>query len=232
MIEVILMEPRKQENIGSIARVMKNFGFENLVLVNPRCKIGITAYKVVKHGKNILEKTKIKGISHLKKLDYLVGTTAILGTEYNIPRSPITAEQLALKIKSIINKKKIKIGLLIGREGSGLNNKEINLCDILVTIPASKNYPTFNVSHALTIILYEIFKKLNVDKSNSHINFATKEDKEIILKYINQILNRMEFTTRGKKETQKRVWKRIIGKAIPTKRESFVVMGFLRKLIK
>ena len=51
MIEVILMEPRKQENIGSIARVMKNFCFENLVLVNPRCKIGITAYKVVKHGK-------------------------------------------------------------------------------------------------------------------------------------------------------------------------------------
>ena len=232
MIEVILMEPRKQENIGSIARVMKNFGFENLVLVNPRCKIGITAYKVVKHGKNILEKTKIKGISHLKKLDYLVGTTAILGTEYNIPRSPITAEQLALKIKSIINKKKIKIGLLIGREGSGLNNKEINLSDILVTIPASKNYPTFNVSHALTIILYEIFKKSSVDKSNSHINFATKKDKEIILKYIHQTLNKMEFATKKKKEIQKRVWKRIIGKAMPTKREAFVVMGFLRKLIK
>ena len=107
MIEVILMEPRKQENIGSIARVMKNFGFENLVLVNPRCKIGITAYKVVKHGKNILEKTKIKGISHLKKLDYLVGTTAILGTEYNIPRSPITAEQLELKVK--VKKPKISI---------------------------------------------------------------------------------------------------------------------------
>ena len=232
MIEVILMEPRKQENIGSIARVMKNFGFENLVLVNPRCKIGITAYKVVKHGKNILEKTKIKDFSHLKKFDYLVGTTAILGTDYNIPRSPITAEQLALKIKNIINKKNIKIGLLIGREGSGLNNKEINLCDILVTIPASKNYPTFNVSHALTIILYEIFKKSSVDKSNSHINFATKKEKEIILKYINQILNRMEFATKEKKENQKRVWKRIIGKAMPTKREAFVVMGFLRKLIK
>ena len=113
-----------------------------------------------------------------------------------------------------------------------MNNKEINLCDILVTIPASKNYPTFNVSHALTIILYEIFKKSSVDKSNSHINFATKKEKEIILKYINQTLNRMEFATKEKKENQKRVWKRIIGKAMPTKREAFVVMGFLRKLIK
>jgi len=231
MIEIILLEPGKQENIGSVARVMKNFSFDDLVLIKPKCKIGMLAFKVAKHGKDVLKKIKIKDFSYLKKLDYLIGTTAQLGTDYNIPRNPITAEQLAQKI-SKINYHKIKSGILIGRESTGLRNAEINLCDILVTIPASKKYPTMNVSHATTIILYELFKKMNDEKSNSHINFATKKEKDIILKYINQVLNNIQFSTKEKKDTQKKVWKRVIGKAMLTKREAFTVMGFLRKLIK
>jgi TrmH family RNA methyltransferase len=229
MIEIILIEPKRQENIGSIARAMKNLDFEKLVLIKPKCKIGVTAHKVVKHGKDILKKAKVRDFSYLKKVDYLIGTTSKLGTDYNIPRNPISAEQLAFKI-SKIDTKKIKIGILVGREGSGLNNKEINLCDILVTIPAAKKYPTFNISHALTIILYEIFKKLDSEKSNSHINFATKKEKDIVLKYMNSVISSMEFPTKEKKVTQKRVWKRVIGKAMLTKREAFAVMGFLRKL--
>ena len=39
MIEVILFEPEHPGNVGAIARVMKNFGFSSLVLINPKCKI-------------------------------------------------------------------------------------------------------------------------------------------------------------------------------------------------
>ena len=119
MISIILIEPRKQENLGSVARVMKNFAFDNLILIKPKCKIGVKAFKVAKHGRDVLKKTKIMDFSYLKKLDYLIGTTAILGTDYNIPRNPISAEQLASKIAKI-DYKKTKIGILIGREGTGL----------------------------------------------------------------------------------------------------------------
>lgn len=252
MIEVILMEPRRQENLGAVARAMKNFDFENLVLINPKCRAGKKARKVAKHANDILDKAKIKKFDYLKNYDYLIGTTAILGTDYNIPRNAISIGQLAEKLPTIIkknnandkysnkknggynNKKKIsnklKIGILIGRETIGLKNEEINLCDILVTIPSSKRYPTLNISHSAAIMLYEIFKKISSEKSDSHINFATKKDKEIIMKYINSALDGMEFSTKEKKETQKRVWKRVIGKALLTKREAFSVMGFLRKL--
>ena len=228
MIEVILMEPRKQENLGAVARAMKNFDFENLVLINPKCRVGIKARKVAKHANDILDKAKIKKFSYLKNYDYLVGTTAILGTDYNIPRNAISIGQLSDKINKIKNK--AKIGILIGRETIGLKNEEINLCDILVTIPSSKKYPTLNISHSAAIILYEIFKKISNEKSDSHINFATKKDKEIIMKYTNNVLDKMEFPTKEKKDTQKKVWKRVIGKAMLTKREAFSVMGFLRKL--
>ncbi|MAH33619.1 rRNA methyltransferase [archaeon] len=235
MISIILIEPKRQENLGAIARSMKNFGFENLVLVNPKCKIGKSAIKVAKHGKSILDKVKIKDFSYLKRFDYLIGTSAILGTDYNIPRNAINAEQLADRLSNIKqknSKSKLKIGILIGRESIGLKNQEINLCDILVSIPASKKYPTLNISHACSIVLYELFKKFNSENSTSNIKFATKKDKEIIMKYMNKALNKMEFSTKEKKETQRIVWKRVIGKAMLTKREAFAVMGFLRKLEK
>ncbi|MDP6548053.1 MAG: RNA methyltransferase, partial [Candidatus Woesearchaeota archaeon] len=204
MISIILIEPKRQENLGAIARSMKNFGFENLVLVNPKCKIGKSAIKVAKHGKSILDKVKIKDFSYLKRFDYLIGTSAILGTDYNIPRNAINAEQLADRLSNIKqknSKSKLKIGILIGRESIGLKNQEINLCDILVSIPASKKYPTLNISHACSIVLYELFKKFNSENSTSNIKFATKKDKEIIMKYMNKALNKMEFSTKEKKET-------------------------------
>lgn len=230
MIEIILMEPRKQENLGAIARVMKNFSFEDLVLINPKCKAGFTARKVAKHANDILDRIKTKDKSYLKKIDYLIGTTSRLGTDYNIPRNAISAEQIAEKMASV-DYNKLKIGILIGREGSGLTNKEINECSMVAIIPSSKKYPALNVSHAASIVLYEIFKKTGQDKVNAHIKFATLQDNEVMLRYIHEILDKLEFSTPEKKDTQKRVWKKVFGKAILTKREAFAVMGLLRKLL-
>ncbi|MBW2980898.1 TrmJ/YjtD family RNA methyltransferase [Candidatus Woesearchaeota archaeon] len=229
MISVVLIEPETSGNIGAIARVMKNFEFDDLVIINPKCKpLAKEALDRATHAKSILKKSKIKKINYLRTFDYLLATTAILGTDYNIPRSPISPEQLAEKLSKI--SKKLRIGLLIGREGTGLSNKEISMCDFIVTIPSSKKYPTMNVSHATSIILYEISKKQDKKKSSEHIIFATRKEKDVILGYMNKIFNKLTFSTKEKKETQKKVWKRIIGKSFLTKREAFAVMGFLRKL--
>ena len=207
---------------------MKNFGLKNLVLVEPKCKKNDKeALKRAKHAQDILKNAKIITKKDLKKFDTLIGTTAILGTDYNIPRSPLSAEKLAEVLK---NKKKKKIGILFGREGHGLFNKEIGMCDFVVTIPTYKRYPTLNISHAAAISFYELFKKSSKKKSNSHINFASKKDKEIVLKLINNALDKMEFATKEKKETQRIVWKRIIGKSFLTKREAFALCGFFRKI--
>ncbi len=227
MINIILIEPQTEGNIGAVARVMKNFDFSNLVLINPKANhLGREALDRATHAKSILKKAKVKDFSYLKKFDYLIGTTAMIGSDYNIPRSPLIPEQLAEKISKV----KGKIGIVIGREGTGLNNEEIIKCDFIVAIPTSKKYPTMNVSHATSIILYELFKKSGKEKISDHINFATKKDKEIILKHVNKVLDRIEFSTKEKKETQKIVWKRIVGKAMLTKREAFALIGFLKKI--
>jgi len=226
MIGVVLIEPETEGNIGAIARVMKNFDFKEIVLINPKADhLGREALDRATHAKDILKKAKVKDFSYLKKFDYLIGTTAMLGSDYNIPRNPLTPEQLAEKASKV----KGNVGILIGRDGTGLNNEEIKRCDFVVAIPTSKKYPTMNISHAVSIILYELFKKLGKEKIDEHINFATKKDKEIVLRYVDKALDEMAFSTKEKKETQRIVWKRIVGKAMLTKREAFALIGFLKK---
>jgi len=227
MISIVLAEPETEGNIGAVARVMKNFDFKEMILINPKADhLGREALDRATHAKDILKKAKVKDFSYLKKFDYLIGTTAMLGSDYNIPRSPLTPEQLAEKVSNVNG----NIGILIGREGAGLSNEEIKKCDFIVAIPTSGKYPTMNVSHAVSIILYELFKRFGKEKINAHINFATKRDKEIILRYAYKVLGKMEFSTKEKKETQRIVWKRVVGKAFLTKREAFALIGFLRKL--
>jgi TrmH family RNA methyltransferase len=206
---------------------MKNFGLKELILINPKCsKNSKTAHNRAKHAQDILNNSKVKTWSYLKRFDYLIGTTAKIGTDYNISRSPITPSQLS----SVIPNK--KVGLIFGRESSGLTNEEISRCDFIVTIPTSPKYPSMNLSHSAAILFYELFKHSKDKKVGEQINPTSRQDKEQILKMVSGVLDKIKFATKEKKETQKLVWKRIVNKAFLTKREAFAVMGFFRKLLK
>lgn len=229
MISVILLEPQKAGNVGAIARAMKNFGLKELLLISPKCDPkSKEAFDRASHAEDILKKAKIIPYAQLKEFDYVIGTTAVLGTDYNIPRLPLDPEQLGKRLAGM----KGKIALVFGREDHGLSNKEINDCDFIVTIPASRTYTTLNVAHAAAIVFYEIFKHSEGKKSNSHIVFGSAKEKEVTLDYVHQILDKIEFSTPEQKATQKIVWKRLLGKAMLTRREAFAVIGFFRKVLR
>ena len=226
-MDIILLEPETAGNVGAVARVMANFGFLNLVLVNPQCDfLCEDALGRAKHAKFVLKNAKVINFDGLKKYHTLVGTTSQLGTDYNIPRSPLSPQQLA----EILPLNKKNIGLLFGRESIGLKNDEIELCDFVATIETSKRYPTLNLSHAVAVLCYELFRKNAVEFISSHIRFASDVDKAQLMKMITVQIDGMKFSTIEKKETQQKIWKRIVAKSFLTKREAFAMMGFFRKL--
>ncbi|MFQ5474875.1 MAG: RNA methyltransferase [Candidatus Nanoarchaeia archaeon] len=231
MINIVLMEPEHPGNLGAVARSMKNFGFSDLVVVDPKCHINSQEAKNrAKHAQEVLANIKTISKDDLKQFDYVIGTTSKVGRDYNIPRSPISPEELAEKIDFEKN-----IAILIGRESDGLHNDEIQRCDFVVAIPSSKEYPALNIGHATTIILYELFKKkskeLGKEAIGENITAISQAEKGQILKMVDSILDRMEFATPKDKETQQKVWKRLVGKSFMTKREAYALMGFLRKLL-
>jgi len=222
-IRVILIEPEYQQNIGYCCRVMKNFGFTELFIVKPDCKIGQEAIKYSKHAVDVLKDAKIVHNleAAVKGCSKIVGTTAIQKLGRDITRESITPEEFANNIKG----SNARIALLIGREGKGLSREELQKCDVVVRIEANPEYGTLNISHALAIILYELAK----DKSKTNTKAMNENEKNLLLKYFNSFVDKNKQGIRSP-STIKLAFKRILGRGIRSQIEARALLQMLKKL--
>jgi len=222
---VVLIEPKYAGNVGSVARVMKNFGFSDLVLVNP-CELGKEARKMASHAQEILENARIlKNFQELtEEYDFLVATSAIVATDKNYLRVPITPKELknSLSIDG-------KIALLFGREDYGLLNEEIKECDVLVTIPTSREYPTLNVAISVAILLYEISNLEKEMKSEMRkFEKANLIEKKILIEKFNELVDEI-YDNYPQKKIVKKTFKTILGRAFVSGREAATLTGVFRR---
>ncbi len=237
-ITIVLIEPETSGNVGAIARSMANFDCKNLVLVNPKCNhLDKVALDRASHAKVILKKAKVIKSKNLEKIEkqirklgnHIIATTSKLGNDYNILRSVENVNDISKKV----NKENNKIVLLFGRESCGLTNQELEIADFSITIPASDKYPVMNLSHAVTICLYEFYKNLNSKKIESKKpKQAQRSEINQLNKMINKTIDNMTFLRDTQEKTQRIVWKKIISKLMLTKREAFALMGYFKKVLK
>ena len=148
----ILVEPAVPENIGAAARAMKTMGFNRLRLVRPADHLGSGALKLAHGAHEILEQAELFPVlqDSVKDLDYVVGTTT---KKRNIRNEYIDAKLLSSFLEGKGHTIR-RVGLIFGREESGLTNEEIALCDVLSTVPLKTTYPSLNLSQAVMIYTY------------------------------------------------------------------------------
>jgi len=228
-IRVVLVGPEYQQNIGYCCRVMKNFGFTELFIVSPDCKIGQEAVMYSKHAADLLSSAKIvKSLEEATKgCSIIVGTTAIQNISRDITRDYILPEELAHQFKG----RKAKIALLMGREGTGLNREELQKCDIVVRIEGNPDYATLNISHALAVVLYELSKDKfrSSSKPKSLEEFMGENEKKLLLKYFNSLV---DTCNRGIKSpgTIKLSFKRILARGVKSKVEALALLTLLKNI--
>lgn len=225
MVSIAISRIQNPGNLGAVARVLKNFNIKELYLISPECNpLDQEARNRAKHAQDVLENIKI--IKSIKQIpaNTIIATTSKLGTDFNLPRSSLTPEK-------IFPLKDSNTCILFGSEEQGLTNEEIKQANFTLTIPTSKKYPVLNISHAVAIICYEIFRT-EKEHVASHIKFTTIKEKEILMKLFNETLDTLNFTTEYKKETQKKAFKNIMGKANLTRREFYALCGLIKKLKK
>jgi tRNA/rRNA methyltransferase len=228
-VGVALIEPQYPVNVGHIARLMKNFGLKSLYFVRPHFDKA-EAIKYSTHGKDVLVAAKTVTLRQLrKKFDVLIGTTAIRATSrLNVLRESINAEQIAKIIHDASTK---DFCILLGRESSGLNNEELEMCDLVVTIDTKTKYRTMNVAHALAILLYEISKlksKLSVKKSKKRVDLASQHDIDVLLKYISKLADAGNYDLH-KKPLLEAAAKKLLAKSVPTSKDVMLLVSLLRK---
>ena len=222
-VSIILVGAEHPGNVGAVARAMHNFGFERLILINPACDpLDPEARNRAKWAQEILENAVTGGLELLDSFDLLVATSARTGTEYNLPRTPLLPDDLVLPPAG-------KIGIVFGRESSGLTNAELAKADYLVTIPTAKN-KSLNVSHAVAVLLYELSKHAHAQEIKKKYPLANARQKEELRKLIDDVLAKMTFATPHKAKTQKLLWQRLVGTAHLTGREAQALLGVFKKV--
>ena len=209
LVKIVLVEPENSENVGFVARIMKNFGLKELIIVNPKCDID-KSYKTAMHGNDILENAKI--VNEIPRFDFTIATSSKLGRKRNLRRVFVPVYE----IKDYITK---DTGILFGRESIGLKNEEIERADILVHIPTS-NYKALNLSHAVGIVAYELFKSKKFNK-----NLASKKEREVLIKFLNDCCEKVEC-----KQKTKYAIKNMVNRARLKEKEASLLIGFSRKV--
>lgn len=215
-LEVAVMEPKYQQNLGYIARVCRNFGVDRLALINPRCNHkGKEAIKYSKHAADTLRKAKV--LKRIKDLDsdFLIGTTGIWhktnASYYNV----YSLERLSRLAKKAISAGK-EVTLLLGRDDTGLSRDELRLCDATVFISAGKDYPILNISHALAIMLNGLATPENEGYRPKEL-YASSREREGLARLF-------ESSLKGRKRIRDRksvsmAFRHIIRRSLPTKKE-------------
>jgi TrmH family RNA methyltransferase len=229
VVAVVLIEPQYHVNVGHVARLMKNFGLRKLYFVKPHFD-RVEAVKYSTHGTDVLAAAKTTSLKQLrKKFDVLIGTTAIRATSrLNVLRESIGAEQMARIIHDGNNR---DFCIVLGRESSGLNNEELALCDLVVSIDTKTKYTTMNVAHALAVLLYEISRyksELPAKKSKKKVESASQQDIDLLLQYVSRVASTSNYDLH-KKPLLEAAFKKLLAKSAPSAKDAMLVVSLLRR---
>lgn len=223
IFRVVLVEPLYSGNVGSVARVMKNFGFEELVLLNP-CELDMPAQVMSVHAYDIIEKARIEFTLNdaLKGSNVIIGMTGLPGkTDNKHFRIPAYSPR---QLKHKLAGNNGIVSLVFGREDAGLSNEELEMCDIIVNIPTSPVYSSMNLSHAVSVVLYELS---NIEGGERYL--ADHFDIELLYEHIYEVLDDIEYKEH-KEDKTKLMLRRILGRAELTSREVQTLRGILRRI--
>ena len=189
----ILVSPQLGENIGACARALKNFGFSNLNIVAPRDPWPNTKARMTSVGAyNIIQKAKVyKNVSEaVKNFDLVFASTA---RQRGVNKKHISIINF---LKLISKYKKTNIGIMFGPEASGLSNYDLSLSNFIIQIPTSKKLSSLNLSHAVIVICYEIYKSLNLTKFKKEkmlSKLSSKSSIKNLIKFLEKMLDNKKF---------------------------------------
>lgn len=141
-------------------------GFSDLRIVNSTKHLDKEA-KWLAHGStDILEKASTFNSleSAIHDLDFIIGTTSKKRSVKNDYYSPESTRKIIEQKAGIVS----RVGIVFGREESGLKNEELLICDLASTIPLVHSYPSINLGQSVMIYAY-VFSSFSLQKRRENI---------------------------------------------------------------
>lgn len=154
-IKIVMVGTTHPGNIGAAARAMHNMCIRNLTLVDPQCPVGEIAYARASGANVILDNRETCNSLRqaIAECGCVIATSA---RRRSLSWPELSPDELVEKLFAMSDV--TQVALVFGREHSGLNNEELQLCNYMVCIPTNPEFSSLNLASAIQVLCYEIYR--------------------------------------------------------------------------
>jgi tRNA/rRNA methyltransferase len=229
---VVLVRPHYPGNLGSVARVMCNFGLNQLTLVEPFADPKAEeARRLATHGEHILESAVTVPTLDDAVADcrVVIGTSGNVEGIYRAHNYGRPEELLPSVVEALADG---PCALVFGPEPSGLSNADVARCHGLIRIPTDHRCPSLNLSHAVAVCLYELRRlwTQHADAVRPSQKVAAFADQERMFESLRDALERIHFLWGPKTDSLMHAVRHLIVRAKPSPNEVRILFGLARQL--
>ncbi len=229
---VVLVRTHYAGNLGSVARVMRNFGLCELVLVDPIASPkSMDALMMAVHGAEVLQNSRTVATFAEAVADcaFVIATSGETG---GIARKGYwgTPEEKMPPLLAALDQG--PVALVFGPEPSGLKVDEIAACHGMIYIPADDVYPSLNLAQAAAVCLYELRKQWLKHQPNAALPEppAGFVDQERMFAKLKAALTDVRFLWDFRSDGIFHVLRQVIVRGMPTQKELQVWHGLAKQL--
>jgi len=212
-------------NLGSIARVCRNFGIEDLRLVEPAALPDEESHRLASGADDVLE-----GLRRFESLPLAVADLAVVVATSSLrgrgERRALGPADLPSLVQEAGQK---RIGFVFGPEKSGLTEEELSHASVFLRLPTDPSFPTMNVSHAVAVTLAAA--ALSPSGAAEEEDLAPLGEIEGAIEHWDRALDAIGFYDTGHRDRTLREWRRLIAGRPLSQREVAILRGVANRIL-
>ncbi len=224
-VRIVLVRPHEAQNVGAVARAMKNMGLARLVLVDAAGLDETRAATLAVHAGDVLAaRREVAALA-----DALAGCGLVVGTSGRptAARDGGTAPR-ALAPRIVAAASANDVALVFGPEDSGLTLEELKLCHHVVTIPTSDAYGSLNLAQSVLVVAYELWTA--AAPAGDLRALAPHERLELLWTKLEAGLTAVSFLHGDEAPAMMRRLRRLLGRAELDDDEVQILLGVARQM--
>ena len=228
---VVLVGTQHPGNIGSAARAMKTMGLSRLDLVAPQRFPDPDAFALSAGAADLLDQARV----HVSLADALADCRLVVATTARQRSVPMPEYSPREAMPHILAAQALgPVALVFGRERTGLENEELQLCHSAVCIPANSGYSSLNLAAAVQVLCYEWRMAMLAQQPAAPVPAKDADDlpaphaqMESFFGHLGEFLDEIDFHKGKAPEMVTQRLRRLFLRAEPDPRELRILRGIL-----
>lgn len=223
---VILSRPENHENIGLVARAMKNTGFGDLRLVGVDA-LRPEAFRTAVHSETILKKAR-----NFPDLAAATGSLHLVFAATARVRSTFAVMTFAEAVETLRRSPRgSRIGLLFGNERTGLMSEELGAANFVFTLPQASRQPSYNLASAVLLTLFALFSLPGPNPAKPEALPATRAAQDDCIRVVLMKLERSGFIHGANRAHVSEMVRSLFGRLALTDRDRKFLMAVFNQSV-